>query len=382
MANKVKAAFLSYVTHSAHLNYGATLHGYAFQKVLDKLGCTNVVIDYLAKPVEGDNLKYPILNREVGRSLPIWIAVKLNYLISFFTNIEKYVKFKRFIKDNLRITSRFFDYKTLASCESLVEDPDVFVCESDVVWKYLNGSNYDSNFFLQFPAAAGKKKVAYAPTISSHEFDDEIKLKFQSLTKDFYGISSREEIGGNYMGGVLNRNVPWVLDPTLLLDSADYDKVLTRPKESDYLLIYNCTSNDRAMVADACRYAKAHNLEVIEISNYAINCFSPLHAVKCNVGIEEWLGYVKYSKIIISNSFHGLCFAIIFKKDIYLYQRNRDDNRMPNLVDKFGMRNCFLEVDNRVLPNNPPIIDYDDVYKRLAGYRDSSLDFIRKNIIN
>lgn len=380
---KANIAFISYVTHSSHLNYGATLHGYAFQKVLNRMGGgKNVVIDYLPVPVEFDNLKYPILNREKGRSLITWLAVKANYLMSFWTNIEKFNKFKRFIDTKITKTSKLYSYQDLTECTSMPEDPDTFVCESDVIWKYLEGDNFDSNFFLSFPAAEGKRKVAYAPTISAHTLTDALKAKLMNLVSSFDAISSREEEGGKYLSKILNREVPWVLDPTLLLDEKDYEDIIQRPKEDNYLLIYNCTVNDRAMVKEACRYAKERDLKVIEISNYAINSLWPWHEVKCNVGIEEWLGYIKHSSTFCTNSFHGLCFAIIFKKDIFLFQRDRNDHRMPNLINKFGINGCFIEVESRRIPEISQTINYDEVYERLSVYRKNSLEFIQKYIID
>lgn len=380
---KADIAFISYVTHSSHLNYGATLHGYAFQKVLNLMGGgKNIVIDYLPVAVESDNLKYPILNKEKGRNLTTWCAVKANYLMSLWTNIEKFNKFKRFIDTKMAKTSKLYSHQELAECTSLPEDPDIFVCESDVIWKYLDGENFDENFFLSFPAAKGKRKVAYAPTISAHALSDTSKAKLIDLVSEFDAISSREEEGGKYLSKILNREIPWVLDPTLLLDEKDYEDIIQRPKENNYLMIYNCTVNDRAMVKEACRYAKEHNLKVIEISNYAINSLSPWHEVKCNVGIEEWLGYIKYSSVFCTNSFHGLCFAIIFKKGLFLFQRDRNDHRMPNLINKFGMNSCFIEVEDRRIPETSQAVNYDEVYKRLSVYRKKSIEFIKKHIID
>ena len=379
-AGKVKVAFISYVTKSSHLNYGATLHGYAFQYVLDKLGCESVAIDYLPIPVSRDNLKYPILSKEQGRTPIVWIAVKVNYLISFFSNLTKYYKFEHFIERYIKITKRSFDYNELETCKSLDENPEVFVCESDVIWKYLEGPNYDKHFYLDFPAAIGKKKVAYAPSISTGEFSIKQKALLKKLTDDFAAISSREEEGASYLSKILGRKVEWVLDPTLLLDEDDYLDITIKPKEENYLLIYNCTENDREMVKMACAYAKTHNLKVIEISNYAINGLSPWHTVKCNVGIEEWLGYIKHSTAFFTNSFHGLCFAVIFKKDIILFQRNKSDYKMPNLIAKLAMGNIFVKVENRVLPSKVQI-DYSEVYNRLNAYREKSIEYITRNII-
>ena len=135
------------------------------------------------------------------------------------------------------------------------------------------------------------------------------------------------------------------------------------------------------MLKEACRYAKKHNLKIIEISNYAINSLSPWHEVKCNVGIEEWLGYIKYSSVFCTNSFHGLCFAIIFKKSLFLFQRDRNDYRMPNLINKFGMNSCFIEVEDRKIPETNQAVNFDEVYKSLSGYRNKSIDFIKKILL-
>ena len=96
------------------------------------------MIDYLLVPVESDNLKYPILNKEKGRNLITRCAVKANYLMSFWTNIEKFNKFKRFIDTHMVKTSKMYSHQELAECTSLPENPDIYVCESDVIWKYLD----------------------------------------------------------------------------------------------------------------------------------------------------------------------------------------------------------------------------------------------------
>ena len=55
-------ATISYTTHSKHFNYGAVLHGWAFQRVLARMGCDAVVVDYVPRSLEGYSFKWPVAN--------------------------------------------------------------------------------------------------------------------------------------------------------------------------------------------------------------------------------------------------------------------------------------------------------------------------------
>ena len=115
------------------MNYGTTLHGYAFQQVLHRLGVDSVIIDCFPKAVEGDNLKYLVLNKEKRRSVVKLVAVKLNWLIGFMPNIWRFKKFQKFIHRIIITTETKYDYESLLKTEKIDNlDIDTFVCESDV----------------------------------------------------------------------------------------------------------------------------------------------------------------------------------------------------------------------------------------------------------
>lgn len=370
------------MTNSSHLNYGATLHGYAFQQVLHRMGVDSVVIDYFPKAVEGDNLKYPILNKERGRTVAKLVAIKLNWLMGFIPNIRRFKKFQHFIQRNIITTDTRYDYESLLTTERIDNlDIDTFVCESDVIWKVTGENSIDENFFLNFPAAQNARKVAYAPTLSSKQLSDSLLLKFKGLVGAFDAVSAREEAGAVYVGNLMGIKVPTVLDPTLLLDAFDYDRICIKPKKEKYLLIYNVTSNDVVMVKEGIRYAKEKGLKVIEVSNYALNQFIIPHTVKVGVGIEEWIGYIKYADTIITNSFHGFCFSVIYKKDVFLFQRDNSDYKMQNIAEIMGLSARLIPFDNKKIPLDISPIDWKSVYGRLKNLRDKSQTFINESII-
>lgn len=377
-----KIGIISFVTNSSHLNYGATLHGYAFQQILHKNGVDSVVIDYMPKVVEGDNLKYPILNHEKNRTLAKWIAIKLNWIIGFRANVNRYKKFRRFNTRNLVTTDTSYTYESLRNARKIDNlDIDTFVCESDVIWKVTSQESLDENFFLDFPAARIAKKVAYAPTVSTKKLTGDLQEKFKGLVASFDAISARENAGAEYLQNLIGRYVETVLDPTLLLDAEAYDRICVKPKEDQYLLIYNVTSNDVAMVKEAMRYAKQKGLKVIEISNYPFNRLLIPHKVRVGAGIEEWIGYIKYADVICTNSFHGFCFSVIYKKDVYLFQRDNSDYKMQNIADVLGMSERLIPYTSKIVPRDAKPIDWETVYIELYKLRKHSNDFINKEII-
>lgn len=380
-----KIAIISYVTHSSHLNYGATLHGFAFQYYLkSRYGICSNIIRYVPKALAGENLKYPILNAKGNRSLINNIIIKLNWLLGFRANLKKWRKFNGFIDNILQTTRKTYSYEVLLNePNEELQKFDMFVCEADVIWKIQQSDNIDENFFLAFPAATESIKVAYAPTVASKKMQGDVLERFKRLTTPFAAISSREKRGAQYLSEVLNREVPYVLDPTLLLTAADYDHIISEPNvDRDYLLVYVCTVNDREMVKAATEYGRAHNLKVIEISNYWLNRFVVSHEVKVDAGIEEWLGYFKNAKMVISNSFHGVCFSIIFKKDFFVFQRDNKDYRMQDILESLNLENRLIPYYSKQIPKTVTAIDFSDVDTRLDILRKNSDDYIRQNICN
>ena len=377
----MKVALISFITHSSHLNYGATLHGYAFQQVLSKYGIDSRVIRYIPKLLKKDNLKYPILIPKGQRSFISWFLVKINWLIGFNANLRKYKKFQEFIDKQLITTKRTYNYEDLKVCNKVDNtDFDVFICESDIIWKISDIESIDENFFLSFPAANGKAKIAYAPTVASTPLEGDVLLRFKQLTEPFQAISARESKGAEYLTKVLMRKVEFVLDPTLLLEESDYDTISVPPTDSDYLLVYNCTVNDIKMVEQAKKFAKMNNLKLIEISNYSLNRFIVRHTVLDDIGIEEWLGYFKHAKMVITNSFHGMCFSIVYKKPFFIFQRDNRDFRMQNIVDALGLTDHLVPCETRHLPLINPAINYNDVYTILSELRAKSFRFIESSL--
>lgn len=361
----MKVGIISINKYSKHLNYGAALHSYAFQQYLDKHGIDNTIIDYLPRFMKHYNMKYPFLTPP--RKKPIQKIIF--WLVNFFPNIRKYNKFQRFFNNHYRKTKCQYDEQILTNA---ILDFDTIICESDVIWSPHSTEGFDNGYFCNMPSMQGKNKIAYAACIGYTNFTEKRQERFRELLKNFDALSVREIQGTEFTQGFTDQKVYNVLDPTLLLDAEDYEKVIKPPKEKDYILVYNCLKNNRQMLKDAKKIAKEKNLKVIELSVYWHNFYR--NKVKLDVGIEEFLGYFQNASYVLTNAFHGVCFSLIFKKDFYTYARGTKDSRVTSILH-------LLELDYKFIDNEeklPPLkeIDYENVYRNLERERKSSAKFL------
>ena len=372
-----KIVFISYSLHSSHMNYGAALHGYAFQKFLEKNNIDSVMLDYYPQDLEGYNIKFPVLNYKRFWHIRSFIAHWLNWGGSFFSNLRKYRKFQLFFEKNVRKTRKTYNHDDLKNIEN-IEQLEIthFICESDVIWKLYKKNGFNEDFFLQFPAAKKTKKIAYAPSLGSRPFDDDEVKRFKELTKDFDAISTRERQSAEYVSKILNRKVDWVLDPVFFLNKDEYAKLGKVPKETKYLLVYNCMLNDRKMIEQAAKLAQKLDLELIEISVFWVNKLKCNHKVLTDVGIEAWLGYFIHADFIVCNAFHGFCFSMIFEKECFVFQRDASDFRMQNITEAFNLSNRLIPFDNKVIPEKYDNINFEIVQDKIHQLREKSAKFL------
>ena len=362
----MKVGIISINRYSKHLNYGAALHSYAFQHFLDLQGIDNVIIDYMPRFMKTYNMKYPFLSeqpKEKVRRFFFWLGY-------FFPNLKKYKKFMNFFDKHYRMTKIQYDEQILRNA---LFDFDTIVCESDVIWSPHSTQGFDNGFFCNLPSMQGKNKISYAACIGYTNFSEKRQERFRELLKNFDAISVREIQGTEFTQEFTDKKVYNVLDPTLLLDAKDYEDIVEEPKERGYLLVYNCLKNNRKMLKDAKKIAKARGLKVIEISVYYNNIF--INKVKLNIGIEQFLGYFKHAEYVLTNAFHGVCFSVIYKKSFYTYARGTKDSRVTSILHLLGLDDKFLQND-QALPSLSDHIDYEKVYLNLEKERKNSKEFL------
>jgi len=334
--------------HTPNSNFGAALHSFAFQKYLEKQGINSVIVNY-------QKWKYGINNREFFYHFP------LIFFIAIAAGIKK-IKFFLFFNKNCNVTKNVYTPKNIQELQTI----NRYCCETDVTWATFSGS-YDRAFMCDYPNMKGKDNIAYSVDFGSKEISVENQKKLFEYAKNFKYISFRNIFKIDYIKNIIKRDDACIiLDPTLLLKEDDYLPIVKNPKiKGEYVLVYNCKENHPDMVLQAEKFAKKKNLNLKIINCYDKNNKKYFDGIPTLMGIEEFLGYIKNCRYFFTNSYHGVCFAIIFKKLFFAYSRIVNNEKILTITQMFGLENRF--VSNDILPDEN--IDYDKVYQKLEIMR-------------
>lgn len=395
----MKIGIISINIHTKTLNFACPLHTYAFQQFLFQHGIDNTVIDY--RPIYDDdyNAKYPLfhyLDRGFGRSFEPeqWLEAETDpekrddldkrfklrreyvrhWLDLFYAREVRYDKFQEFIDDRYVKTDKCYTHDSLE-----YDDPgfDCYICVTDVIWKDNPGYGFDRGFFLASDTMKGKGKIAYAASRGPWSAWSNSKEKeFRRYVKDFDYISVREPSLKEHIDSFSEKKAEVVLDPVFLHDKEFYHNLAIPPKEKKYVLLYDVMEKATDSIIHAVRFAQAHGLQLIELSDRLENAYIPegtWHEVRYDVGIEEWLGYIEHAEYVFTNSFHACCFSIIFEKEFFAGKRNGD--KIDTVLDVFGLTWRRLDIDDDVSRDFEKI-DYLAVGKILAQKRKESEDYI------
>lgn len=345
---------LSYNLYTSN-NYGAVLHTYAFQQYLDKVGINNVIVDY--RPPQRPFIKAKKIIKTKGWSF--WF---------------RSLKFKSFFKKYYRITDRTYNYDSLIHIDNISR----FVCETDVTWSFSKKYGFDKGFFCDFNNMKYKDNVAYSVDFGSKLFTPEAEEEIKYLAKNFKYISIRNVFKKDYLQNILNRNdIRIVADSVFLLDREDYMKIAKFPKmKKKYVLVYNCVENNEELLKTAKEFAQKNNLEVMELSLFKDN--KTIEKKILTASVEEFLGYVDRAEYIFTNSYHGICFSVLFNKQFYAFARTGNSEKIQSVLESFGLGERLYDEETGLIDKK---IDYDIVKPQIAKVVAEAKDFINTAIV-
>jgi hypothetical protein len=306
--------------HIAH-NYGAVLQAYALSNKLNKLGYDTEIIDYRPKFLTRLYSINPIDKLPDAKSL-------MSLLLMYPIRYKKYKKFQRFINNKIPLSDdKFRTSKKLAILSSKY---DAFITGSDQVWNpEINGVM--GEYFLDFVKDASSIKISYAASFGSSAIKDEYVEEITRYLKKLDAISVREEDGVKIVNKLIGSKPVLVLDPVFLLSIDEWKEQIIIPKVNEkYVLVYMMEYN--AKVIDiALEIAKEKKLKILNISS----SLKVPDGFACNIrdiGPNEFLGYFYAAEYVITNSFHGTAFSIIFEKDFIAVPHTKLNSRIDNIL--------------------------------------------------
>lgn len=347
------------ITFHRALNYGAVLQAYALQKCLLMMGVDCDIIDYRCpyieqfyKPLKANPLKQP----------KMW----MREMIYAPFNLKKRAKFEDFVQNFMKRTKVLNVQEDLQELNNFY---DCFITGSDQVWNF-NWSGFDEAYFLNFTET--QKKNSYAASFGFDAIPNEMKEKYRWLLKDFRHISVRENTGQSIIKELLNREAAVSIDPSCLINKDEWSKIAIRPLEEGYILLYTLEKSEQL-----CSYARAMankmKTRIIYISD-ALKKYSEFQ-YKSFLSPREFIGLFMNAGYVVTNSFHGLMFSVIFQKQFCLQYQQRSgapNSRMIDFVQEFGLENRILSSDK--LQETP--IDYNSIEEHMLIKRNEAKEYL------
>lgn len=350
----MKIGLLSF--HCAH-NYGAVLQAYALQEFLISQGHSAEFIDY--RP---DYLVDPY-NIEVQDkfSLKALLQAPINPMRRL-----RHERFNDFINNKLVLSE-----KVHASRE-IVGNYEAYVLGSDQIWN-PHITKGDLVFFGAFDRAARSRLISYAA--STEVPHEEAVLDFsseQQHLREFSSISVREDQLREQIQPLVDVPVRTVLDPTLLVDAAIFESIAERVESEGHLTVYQ-VKNDDATMSIARAIQKTNGIKsIVKLTPHVSK--RDLLNPNSTSSPERFIGLFSSSNYVVTTSFHGVIFAIIFKKQfVCIMDKSRGNYRIASLLKNLGISNRMIYSLDEIPVE---MIDYDLVSRKIIELRNQSREFL------
>lgn len=350
------------ITFHDYDNYGAILQSYALQKKLRELGTYPEIIDYscqyISNPFRLVNLK------EKGLFNYIYGAIGH---ICYIPRRRKCNQFRKHMKYSEPVTK--------GNMRAVSGKYDIYIAGSDQIWDYKL-TNFDQTYFLDFPEK-DKKKCSYAASIGEHIPPEQFRDDYSRLLNDFNEILVREDYGADIVNELTGKKPEVVCDPTLLLTAEEWDKLLKEPKiRGKYILVYQLGINPE-IVNFARRLKKETGYRIVYIP------FPLVGLLKCRceitVGPAEWMGLFKNAEYVISDSFHGVVFSLLFNRKFFAkadgHHKNRRVEQLLKLVNLSDR--TMNDVSDEQLTKE---IDFTYANEQIAKFRSFSLQKLKEMV--
>ncbi len=352
--------------HDAN-NYGSACQGVATRQVFARFGEARIV-NYRNRHVSHHlrDIRFDPTVRGVLRTGKDLLRLPSRRLAM--------ARFREFLAAHGGLTEPVTSLQEVAQATAAA---DVLVSGSDQIWNpacVSGDGRLDPVYFLAF-ARPGQTKISYASSYGAHVFTPAEAETVRKHLLDYRSLSAREDASAVYLAELLGRDVACTLDPTLLLDTEEWRR-LARPiaaLPARYVLAYVFDKTARIKCALA-RVAAELSLPVVVLDQDLVAGL-PCDVHVRDAGPAEFVHAFLHADYVVSDSFHGACFATNFDKPLLAVARPGKSNRVESLMRTVGnsARVVYSDVDVERIAiryENP------DATAALARARQRSLDYI------
>lgn len=349
---------IAIMTQPLGKNYGGIMQAWALQQVLKRMGHEPVTIDRRPDPkgpvYHAARLGYRAMKKAMGkRQAPI----------NFERHLPTITQHTRVFIDQHISMSEPLDSTTKLKAHFAREQYDAVIVGSDQTWRPGYSPNIE-NFFLDFLEGTDIKRIAYASSfgVDEWEFNEEQTKRCAALAKHFDAISVREDSGIGLCRKHLGVEATHVLDPTLLLENTDYlqligpERLNSRP-HGIYTYFLDKTPEKESLAQQASEQMGEPVYSAQ--AQYSINKDHSDIAGYTLPDIRDWLAGFANARFVLTDSFHGVVFSIIFRRPFQIINNaDRGTARFQSLMRSSGYINNL-----HVMNKKPYTINLDEHLK-------------------
>ena len=322
------------ITINDNNNYGNRLQNYALQECLYNKIKVKKVNTMWYDP------QYTYVSKVNIFSLKTWIKYIMNW-----KNQRKYLK-RGYLKDNIRMyniskfTNRIntvFDFKIK---NNLDKEYDYFIVGSDQVWNpnfWSKKCDHANIRFLKF--ASKEKRIAYAASIAIPKIPKDKEQFFKDSLNEMKAISMREKAGADLVKKLTGKDVPVVVDPTILLSKEEWQKIELKPEwYSGEKYIFTYFLGNPSPVIE--KIAKKNNWKIYNLMDKDnFNLYTSR--------VEEFVYLIDHAQLVATDSFHGTVFSILMNTPFLVINRKEKGvvdmtSRIDTLMELFGYQDRYI----------------------------------------
>lgn len=361
--------------HRAY-NCGAALQAWALKTVLERMGHS---VEFPACNHVGETRRWQVswanpdarglrwVRSLVARSVVNLLSVPTEDLLRF-----RYASFRRkHLPERNCVTADFCKYY------------DLIVVGSDQVWSELI-SGSDAPLFFGENLPCDIRRIVYAASYGDKPLDRDKIGRAVSALKNFSAVSVREKLAKDQLSAFSDKNIAETLDPTLLLDAADYDAIANGKVPKDPYLFMYTLSTESFFINTARELSRRLGVKCVVAPCYQYSRYGAPCGLIYGMSPDRLVQYAKNAKYVLAGSFHGTVMGALFSKPFLSLRRQVDasESRCAALLRKLGCEerlvNPSMSVDELCQRLTAPL---PDIKEKLATLRTESLTWLKNAIM-
>ena len=333
-------------------NYGSVLQAFALRKYITKLGHEAVYLN-TRNNHSSHSLKNTIMS----------VGFKLLHLDigNALLKIKKYKNFERTLKN-----FSYIDY----SKEN--DNFELIIIGSDTVW------DVDAKYFLAsqplfwLRSMSDTPVISYAASVANSSKERLVRLKYpKECLNNLSGISVRDKYSFDVISSIASKKVHLVCDPTLLLKMSDYDDLVVNVSENKYAAVYLFEDINDDLIRQIKEWSYNTGIKLISICKKLKWCDTVIEP-----SVENFISYIKNAEYVITNTFHGTIFSIIFEKQFISLGKKK--KKISEFLSMLKLTNRIYDGSKAQVIQIEDKIDYNVIGKRLEDIRKQSYEYLNQ----